>query len=97
MFEDFALTSACVLQPSSNAHDLVSILKSQITNTHTHAHTVFEDFALTSARVLRATSDTHDLVSTLRSTLEKADLRRVEALTGDKLRRALVVAMGECL
>eukprot|EP00983_Pelagomonas_calceolata_P082746 1156011-Pelagomonas_calceolata.AAC.4 len=56
---------------------------------------VFGDFALTSARVLRATSDAQDLAITLKSTLRGADLRRVEALTEDKLRGALVVAMGE--
>lgn len=56
---------------------------------------VFRDFALTSARVLRAVSDEEELAGTLRATLQSADLRRVEALSGDKLRAALVVAMGE--
>lgn len=40
-------------------------------------------------------SDTDDLVTTLTSTLKGADLRRSEALSGDKLRSALVVAVGE--
>lgn len=55
---------------------------------------VFGDFELTSARMLRAIIDSDDLGASLMATLGGADLQRTRALSGERLRSALVVAMG---